>query len=77
MAELDDRAALRALIENDARNVRYVQTVSLASIEWEKHARVIADCAKRVQQASLLGDDDLELDAKANLQWALKGWRES
>lgn len=75
MAELDDRAALRALIENDARNIAYV-FANAFTVGWE-HARVIADCAKRVQQASLLGDDDLELDAKANLQWALKGWRES
>jgi hypothetical protein len=60
------------LLANDARNVLAMRTGDC------EHARVIADCAKRLLDAraldTTLGGNEHERVAEANLRAALKGW---
>lgn len=69
---------VRRLMDNDARNLRDVRK-PWGIFNSSVHARVIADCAQRLFQARaadrLVGGDDLERRAEANLRDALEGWR--
>lgn len=47
----------------------------LVGLAWAAaHLRVIADCAKRLLDATI-GGNELERAAEANLRAALEGWR--
>lgn len=68
---LTPHESLLRQIAIDGRNVRDLRRGAYSK---DVHARVIADCAKRLLDARALGRD-LERQAEANLRNALDGWR--
>lgn len=68
---LTPRESMSRQIANDGRNVR---SLHRGAYSEDVHARVIADCAKRLLDARALGRE-LERQAEVNLRNALDGWR--
>jgi hypothetical protein len=70
--------SLRLLMDNDARNLRDIRK-PWGIFDSATHAKVIADCARRLfdarTQDAIIGGQELERRAEANLRAALDGWR--